>query len=349
MPPITRGGQTAGRVLQLAGELQADLARRRLKPGARFLSVDEVVAARSVRRDVANKALQILAQRGLIVRRPRVGAVVCAPPAAATLARVHLLAQEDDPQAEAHDFTGVVLGLQSRLPGCDVRFAALSAGDMARQVDAVIRAAMRARAPEGFILVRCAYALQRQVADCGLPAVVAGSTWPGLPLPSVNIDNEAAGVLHAAALWAKGCRRILLLRRERLVPGEACFARGVRTEMARRGAPADAVDQIELPSEPAVVRAALAAWPAGGAFGVVAATVTMAKVARSALPPQVPVHVGVVQGGADSQDCPFTHATEANTPEAEGILIAAALLARLHDPAAPAAHRSLPMRLVMRG
>lgn len=349
-PGRPRGTGTAVRVLELAAELEAELVRRRLSPGDRFLSVREVAAAHQVRRDVINKALQVLARRGLIERKPRMGAIVRDSAAQqVSLAQVHWVTQEDWSETESRDATPVVLGLQRRLGGCPVRTLTLSGAMLESKLGALLAAACRARRPEGFVLIRCGLVVQRRVAASGLPVVVHGSVWPGVPLPWINLDNEAAGRLHAEALWARGVRRILLIRRDRLVPGEALFARGVRAALAERGAKADAVDHMELPSVPEVVRAALAEWPPSGRMAVIAATRVLADAARSVLPAAVPVHVGVVSGGPDETGCPYPHVTEGISPESEGELLAEAMLASLRPAAAPAVQRLLSVRLAVPG
>ena len=115
------------RVVKLADRLAGEIGARGLEPGDRFLTAAEAAKALRVSMTLANRALQLLAQRGVIERRQRTGAVVAAPRsefAAAGLARVAVFVPEADVVSEGLLEDGVIVGLQRALPGCSIGFHA---------------------------------------------------------------------------------------------------------------------------------------------------------------------------------------------------------------------------------
>lgn len=94
-----------------------------------------------------NRALQLLAQRGLIRRRQRQGTLIAADEAQATLRRVHIVIREDHLRTEGLWADGVLFGLQGTLPGVDVQFNFRPQSEEAeyveRLIDDVLRTANR--------------------------------------------------------------------------------------------------------------------------------------------------------------------------------------------------------------
>ena len=335
-------------VLALAARLERLLDERSLRPGDRFLTAREAARHLGVRQASANRALQVLEHRGRLHRRQRLGAVVAEPALAPpVLTRVHMLVQEERARSASGEEEAVQVGLQRALPGCAVEVAALPAEDAAQAVERVMRAALRGAGPEGLVLVRCGYAIQRQVADSGLSAVIHGSAYPGVALASLDEDAAQKGRLQAEALLERDCRRALVLRRDRSLPGDAEFLRALQLELARAGWPADAVDLCELVPEARVVGAELHARlsAAGdGRVGIVAATPSLAQAAWSVVRErgqdpllELPVLANRM-GIARHVSCPFLRAREG--PEQQGELLGGLLQSAL-EPGRGAPERRL--------
>jgi DNA-binding LacI/PurR family transcriptional regulator len=64
---------------------------------------------------------------------------------------------------------------------------------------------------DGWCLLLSTQSMQRWFRERALPVVVTGSSFADAPLPSVDLDHRAVGRHAAAALLAKGHRRIALL------------------------------------------------------------------------------------------------------------------------------------------
>ena len=91
------------RVVELAERLARDIRDRELQPGDPYLSTAEAARMLRVSTTLANRALQLLAQRCVHERRQRKGAVVATLPhraGAGELAKVHLVVPAQDERSE---------------------------------------------------------------------------------------------------------------------------------------------------------------------------------------------------------------------------------------------------------
>ncbi|MCU0795980.1 MAG: substrate-binding domain-containing protein [Akkermansiaceae bacterium] len=79
--------------------------------------------------------------------------------------------------------------------------------------------------------------VQRWFATSGLPTVVFGSVFPGIPLPGVDVDFRAAAHHATGICLARGCRRVVLLVHRTPLAGDSRTVDAVTEELARRGAP----------------------------------------------------------------------------------------------------------------
>lgn len=91
------------RVVDVAEQILADIRRRRLQPGDAYLGTAETTQWLRMNGSTVNRALQLLAQRGVIERRQRRGTIVRDPGTRrpdVTLKRVHIVVREDHVRAE---------------------------------------------------------------------------------------------------------------------------------------------------------------------------------------------------------------------------------------------------------
>src|SRR5262245_26012159 len=113
------------RVVDVAEQILADIRRRQLQPGDAYLGTTETAQWLRISGTTVNRALQLLAQRGVVERRQRRGTTVRDPGKSRVgsgLARVHLLVREDHLRSEGLWADGVLLGLQGALPGVELQF-----------------------------------------------------------------------------------------------------------------------------------------------------------------------------------------------------------------------------------
>lgn len=212
------------RIVELADRLEEDIRGRTLKPGDPYFGTEETARLLRVGNGMANRALQVLVQRGILRRRQRLGTFIARLPgdgAASPLARVHLLVAQDYFKTEGLLADGLVVGMQGALPGAEVQFNFLSPGDGDEYARRLVGEALRAEAPEGFVLVRSSLAVQRLVQSSGLPAVVHGTPYASLRgMAWVDRDHVQAADLLVGHLLGRGCRRIVVLLRQQMLPGD---------------------------------------------------------------------------------------------------------------------------------
>lgn len=248
------------RIVDVAEQIAADIRRRKLRPGDPYPGTAETARRLKVSGSTVNRAFQLLAQRGLVERRQRRGTLVCDPAARrtdATLHRVHLVVREDHLRAEGLWADGVLWGLQGVLPGVELQFNFRPEVDEAEYVEQLIREILRSRQASGLVLIRSTVVTQRLVVDSGLPAVVSGTLQPSITnLPSIDRDQRQIGVLLAQHLLDAGCRKFVLLMRERIVAGDHQTLDGALTTLSAAGVPLGDVQFRCLPSDEAAVTAA---------------------------------------------------------------------------------------------
>ncbi len=98
------------------------------------------------------------------------------------------------------------------------------------------------RAPASvWVLYQATAPMQRWFAERGLPCLVAGSCFPGVSLPFVDVDYRAACRHAASLLLAKGHQRVVFIARDRPLGGdvasEAGFLEAFRQDGQQKGEP----------------------------------------------------------------------------------------------------------------
>lgn len=296
---MTKYGPHTPRIVQLAGRIEEDIAERKLQPGDAYLGTNDVARMLGVSTVAANRAMQLLVQRRLISRRQRSGAIIAEgirdsrrPP----LRCVHFLVHRDYLKAEGLLADGVVIGMQTELPGVNVQLNFMASDASDESVNRLISTTLRSSEPEGFVLVRASLAVQRLIQASGLPAVVHGSLYPSIHgLPWIDRDHLRSARLLTQYLLGRGCRRVVYLSRDVLFPGDYPFQDGICETLSEAGLPMSALMIRNLPADLAVIQAATADLLAscGREVGVIARTERLAEGAADAVR-----HIGL-EVGAD--------------------------------------------------
>ncbi|MEX2214479.1 MAG: hypothetical protein WD768_10145 [Phycisphaeraceae bacterium] len=241
------------RVVKLAELIELDITSRGLQPGDAYLNTTETARMLKVNTTSANKAMQLLVQRRRLVRRQRLGTIIADPadaPSESVLSRVHLLVHQTYLRSEGVLADGVIVGMQQELPGVDVQFNFLPDDNQADAVNRLISEAMRSSQSEGFLLVRSSLTAQRLLLQSGMPTVVFGQLHPSVHgLNRIDRDQRVIGRLAAGHLLSLGFRRLLVLLRERVLPGDHVLLDGIAETMASVGLAADAMVTRCLPPD----------------------------------------------------------------------------------------------------
>lgn len=251
------------RVIELADLIAADIRRRKLKPGDPYQSTLETAGMLGVSTTAANRAMQMLVKRRVLLRRQRKGTFVADPGGSidveSPLRRVHLLVNENYLRTEGLLADGTVIGMHDELPAAQMQFNFTPADNQTDYVNRMVSEAMRSGQTEGFVLVRASLEVQRTIAESGLPAAVIGSLHPSIErLPWIDRDHRAAGRMLVEHLLAAKMDRVLVLMRDRMFQGDHLLLDAICERMGEAGLGLSALTVRCLPSDKAAIRAGVA-------------------------------------------------------------------------------------------
>lgn len=258
---MSLGYSQTPRIMELAALLEADIRRRQLRPGDPYLPLTKAARMLGVGSSVANRALQLLEQRGLLERVQRRGTFVRSlhrelSPGA--IRRVCMLVNPNYAR-EGVVADGVIVGIQRLLPGADVQFNFLPVTDPTDYVDGLIGEILRAKEPAGLVLTKVPFAVQRAVSDSGLPAVVHGSLYPSIErLGWVEQDNLALARILANYAIGHGAAQVCALTREVMFPGDNVVLQEIGRLLGGGGYRAGSYSVCHLPDDPHAIMAEVA-------------------------------------------------------------------------------------------
>ena len=240
---MERENQNIPRIVQLAREIELDIQSRNLHAGDPYLTTAQTARMLGVSTTIANRALQFLARNGRLERKQRRGTYVAEPApnlGESPLARVHLVVHQRYMRTEGLLADGVIVGLQSVLPGVDVSFNFMPPGDERQYVEELAGNIMQAGQPEGLVLVRANLEVQQMVAQSGLPAVVFGTPYRSITqLSYVDADQGAIGRLLAEHAVQQRCKRMFVIMRDQMLPGDTPYLDAIQKTASRAGIAAD--------------------------------------------------------------------------------------------------------------
>jgi DNA-binding LacI/PurR family transcriptional regulator len=227
------------RIVELANQLEQNIETLGLRPGDAYPHTEQIARKLGISTSAANGALRVLAQRGILDRRPRRGTVIVRLPGdlpRSALRRVHLLVHREYLQMEGLLADGLLIGLQGELPGAEMQFNFIPVIEGAQFASQLLAQVLRSRDPEGFVLIRAPMAIQRAVGGSGLPAVIFGRLQPSVEgMPWIDRDHRQIARLAAAHLLAHRCRRVVALFRAEMGPGDFLLLDALQQSWAAAG------------------------------------------------------------------------------------------------------------------
>lgn len=239
--------------MALAQQLEQDIARRNLKPGDPYLTLAEAAKMLEVSTATANRALQLLAQRKVLIRVQRKGSVIGSLQRQSSpghLRRVCMLVQRGYLRQEGMMADRVLVGIQSQLPGADVQFNFLPETDPSEYVNGLIAEILRSKEPAGMVMTKAPFVIQRIVEASGLPAVVHGSLYPSIRrLSWIDQDNRQLARLMANFVLAQKCTHVCALTREVIFPGDNFVLAELGRILGAAGMKSDAFEISHLPDD----------------------------------------------------------------------------------------------------
>lgn len=237
--------QNIPRIVQLARQVELDIRQRNLQVGDAYLTTAQTARMLGVSTTIANRALQFLARNGRLDRRQRRGTFIAERASGTgepTIARVHLVVHQRYMKAEGLLADGVIVGLQSELPGVDVSFNFMPPGSESQYVEELTSGIMQAGQPEGLVLIRANLEVQQMIVQSGLPAVVYGTPYRSISqLSFVDADQRAIGELITQHAFEQRCKRLLVLMRDQMLPGDSPYLDAILETAGRVGLSADRI------------------------------------------------------------------------------------------------------------
>jgi DNA-binding LacI/PurR family transcriptional regulator len=183
----------------------------------------------------ANRAMQLLAEKGLLVRQRKAGTFIgegLEMPASVMRKRVHLLLTHgiwpDEQSAADTHLNQLLCGILGVMSGVSIQVDIVVPQEVREFVRQIVDNFSLNGEVAGVILVRSTPEIQRQLVDSGIPTVVFGSVFPGIiGLSSVDVDQEQIGRLSAAYLKKARHRHIAALMLGQWSPGDNAFVSGL--------------------------------------------------------------------------------------------------------------------------
>ena len=226
-------------VRALAEKLLSDIRHRNLGVGDRYLSAQMASRMLGVRKSVASKAIHHLAERQILVTKPRSGTFIgegMKKNGRSIVQTVIVLLPAEDPVNSHWSTQPFITGTRNGYPEVNVQFAYVPDNDPVAYVRELIEDLQSLGHFAGVVLVSCQPEVYRFVAELHVPAVVYGSLYSAeLPIASVDLDNFECGRLLTQYLISRGHRHLALVMTGGGRPGNNHFLDGIGDTLNKAG------------------------------------------------------------------------------------------------------------------
>ena len=178
---------------------------------------------------MANRAMNVLAERDILVRRRRRGTFVGSGVRATepNVAAVHMVGFMDDDPEWAPPLGRMLIGLRQSIPSARITTHHLPFRGALRHYREVVEQVARSDSFHGIILSYAPREVQEYTVEANLSAVVYGSPFPGVRLPCVETDQNQVGRLMAREAVSAGAKRLFVLARENWRHGDTLAFDGI--------------------------------------------------------------------------------------------------------------------------
>jgi DNA-binding LacI/PurR family transcriptional regulator len=223
----------------LAEKLLGDIRQRGLGVGDRYLTTDVASRMLGVRKAIAGKAMRHLAERQILITKPRGGTFIgpgLTKRSRSKVQTVIVLLPTGDPVNSHWSSQPFITGIRNELPGANVQFTFIPDNDPVSYVRELIDDLRTLGHFAGVVSVSCPPEVYRFLAELHVPAVVYGTLYSSdLPIASVDLDNFQCGRLLAQYLVSRGHRRMALVMTGAGRPGNNRFLDGIGDALAMAG------------------------------------------------------------------------------------------------------------------
>ncbi len=341
-------------LLQLAETIEEDIRKRRLGPGDGYRTTTDTARMLGVNTSRANQALQLLANRKVIQRRQRVGAVIgpaVGDSGKSAIRRIHLVVAEDYLRQEGLLTDGILMGLQRRLPGAELRYNYLPGVNEVEYAEGLLTEAMKNRGTDGFVLFRSSMAVQRVFSKGGMPTVVNGVLQPSVEdVGQIDRDQCLIGKALTEYVVSEGATKILVLLRDRVAVGDSLLLDGIFAKAQEFGVqPSDIMIRWLPPDGDAVAACLEDAMESGAVHGIICRSGALAEQVQPFLKRRRRFKGIVAAGDVYSKgpaQASFAWARSGEGAEEIGEKIAEMLMNQMEGEAAKMQRMTVPIELV---
>ncbi|QDS99131.1 LacI family DNA-binding transcriptional regulator [Adhaeretor mobilis] len=226
---------------ELAEQLIQDIRRRRLGVDDPYYTDAEASRMLGVSTTMAHRAMRVLADQQVIKRRGRAGTFISADFGGKTRSRIrtaYVLMRAEWEEMGYQAYASIISGIRSSLPETNVQFSFVPVVDPGRYTRELIASAKAQGEAVGFVAMSCRRAVYLELAESGMPTIVSGMLYPGVPtLPSLDNDPKTAGHLLARHLLDRGHRQLLLVYSMEMRPGNNALFDGISEELTKAKLP----------------------------------------------------------------------------------------------------------------
>ncbi|WP_339731996.1 GntR family transcriptional regulator [uncultured Gimesia sp.] len=306
-------------IIDLADRIQSDIQTRKLKPGDPYFTTSETARSFQVSGTTANRALQLLTQRRVLVRKQRAGTFIANAESKGSdqaLQRVHLVVHQKFLEREGLLADGILIGIQREMPEAELQFNFLPHRDEEAYVEEIVNRALKSSETEGFVLQRAQVGVQRILEESGLPTVLNGVLQPSITgLAHIDRDQSQIGSLLFQQLQQQKCQRVLVVLRDQVTSGDHLLLDSVQREMSQAGFGLDQLTVRCLPADDRAIQVSALdvlkhstgklgilcrSEPAARAIAAAVEELSLAKSKR-------PTLVVADRFARDNAPCPFPH------------------------------------------
>lgn len=231
-----------------------DVRDRGLLPGDKYLTASEAQELFGVRTTVVNDAMRRLAERNILVRQRRSGTFI--GPAfhpdrtkeRPALDHIHVMMAMDYYRTGVLNSEVFVGGLAAAVPGTHVHVRYIAEHDTLGATRQILDQNAVENSLHGYVMVRSDREVQQHMAQCGSPVVVFGSVYPGVDLPSIDIDWQQASAIIAKHLITQGRRKIALITRSEWRRGDNLILESLTANLSEAGLGMNALQVRSIPT-----------------------------------------------------------------------------------------------------
>lgn len=208
----------------------------RYAPGKPFMTTQQLAAHLKIDGTLANRVLQLLEKRQVIIRKQRVGSIIAPPREDVAVDQITVFLHERYyKQPESFETTGryvkLFFGIQEQFPGVAFHTAFVESADLEKKTHDLLSGDKR----EAFVLWSAPLEIQRLFAESRLPTVLFGTRYYSVEgLPSIDIDHDAATRTIVEYLKGRNRRRFALLCHSSIAAGDQTMIDGYQKRAASK-------------------------------------------------------------------------------------------------------------------